>query len=98
MPPKPKTKKNSDTNKNDDSVQSNYDRAAYAIVQMINTFDSDPDATFQQEDFDILFQSDTLALFRMTTHRWGLFFDAIKSIRDIWMILNFLSWILSPLF
>ena len=63
MPPKPKTKKNSDTNENDDSVQSNYDRAAYAIVQMINTFDSDPDATFQQEDFNILFQSDTLALF-----------------------------------
>ena len=80
MPPKPKTKKSSDTNENDDSVQTNYDRAAYAIVQMINTFDSDPDATFQQEDFDILLQSDTLASFRMTTHRWGLFFDAIKAI------------------
>ena len=39
MPPKLKTKKNLETNENDDSVQTNYDRAAYAIVQMMNTFD-----------------------------------------------------------
>ena len=57
MPPKPKTKKNLETNEIQDSVHTNYDHAAYAIVQMINTFDSDPDATFQQEDFDILLQS-----------------------------------------
>ena len=39
---------------------------------MINTFDLDPDATFQQNDFDILFDAikairnmDTIALFMM---------------------------------
>ena len=65
---------------------------------MINTFDSDPDATFQQDDFDVLFQSDTLASFRMTTHREGLFFDAIKSIRDMddpeFPLLDFITFVL----
>jgi hypothetical protein len=71
---------------------------AYTIVQMINTFDSDPDATFQQDDFDVLFQSDSLASFRMTTHRWGLFFDAIKSIQDMddpeFPLLDFITFVL----
>ena len=58
MPPKPTSKdKNLETNEDAESIQTNYSRAASAFVQMIDTFDLDPDATFQQHDFDILLQS-----------------------------------------
>ena len=49
------------------------------IIQLVLTFDSDPDYEFQQKDLDALFQGDTLVPYRMTSQHWNFLFDALRA-------------------
>ena len=83
MPAKLKAKEKTSESQEEatpESDQGNFSRAANVIIQLVITFDSDPDYEFQQKDLDALFQGDTLAPYRMTSQRWNfLLFDALRA-------------------